>query len=210
MPKSGGAYRIFAYVHDNHGGAATANIPIQVKGPSTTSIAVSKPATLPFVVYDEGDRSDLTYFPSGYMGTTAAIKMNERWTVNPHSGKTCLQVQYTAPDNWGGVVWQSPANDWGEKPGGKNLTGANRLVFWARGEKGGEVVTFLCGLLGKDKPFYDSLQEKLDKVSLTKEWKQYSIDLKGRDLTHIKTGFAWTLAASGSPVTFYLDDVRYE
>jgi hypothetical protein len=29
-------------------------------------------------------------------------------------------------------------------------------------------------------------------------------------LSRIKTGFAWTLAANGHPVTFYLDDIRYE
>jgi len=210
MPRIGGTYRLFAYVHDTHGGAAVANVPLQVKGGESAPAAAAPTAALPFVVYDEGDRTGLTYVPSGYMGNTGAIKIDERCTTNPHSGKTCMQVQYTARDNWGGVVWQSPANDWGDKPGGKNLTGAKRLSFWARGEKGGEVVTFLCGLLGKDKAFPDSVQEKLDKVTLDKEWKQYTIDLKGKDLTRIKTGFAWTLAASGSPVTFYLDDIKYE
>jgi Glycosyl hydrolases family 2, TIM barrel domain len=210
MPKSGGTYRLFAYVHDNHGGAAVANVPLQVKGGAGTPAVAAAAAKLPFVVFDEGDRNDAAYVPSGYMGTTTAIKVNERCTDNPHSGKTCMQVLYTAKDNWGGVVWQSPANDWGDKPGGKNLTGAKRLTFWARGEKGGEVVTFLCGLLGKDKPYFDTVQEKLDRVALTREWKQYTIDLKGKDLSRIKSGFGWTLAATGAPVTFYLDDIRYE
>ena len=210
MPKSGGTYRLFAYVHDNHKGAAVANVPLQVKGSEASAVGGTAAAKLPFTVYDEADRSNPTYIPSGYMGTTAAIKVNESCTDNPHSGKNCIQVRYTAKDNWGGVVWQSPANDWGDKPGGKNLTGAKRLSFWARGEKGGEVVTFLCGLIAKDKPYFDTVQEKLDKVALTKEWKEYTIDLKGKDLTRIKSGFGWTLAANGSPVTFYLDDIRYE
>src|SRR5205085_12112521 len=93
MPRSGGTYRLFAYVHDNHGGAAVANIPLQVKGGAAAPSAAVTPATaakLPFVVYDEADRNEPVYIPSGYMGTTAAIKMNERCTQNPHSGKTCL------------------------------------------------------------------------------------------------------------------------
>lgn len=107
-------------------------------------------------------------------------------------------------------MWQSPANDSGDKPGGKNLMGASKLTFWARGEKGREAVSFLCGIIKSDKPFSDSVQTSLDKVTLTKEWKQYAIDLKVKDLTRVKTGFGWTLGASGEPVTFYLDDIRYE
>ena len=47
-------------------------------------------------------------------------------------------------------------------------------------------------------------------MALTREWAQYSIDLTGKDLSRIKTGFGWTLAGQGKPLTFYLDDVKYE
>ena len=194
-PKAGGIYRLFAYVHDNHGGAAVANIPLLVRAGGAASLIVDKPAPLPFIVYDEAGRGSPTYMPSGYMGNVAAIKMDERCTDTPHSGKTCLQVRYTATDNWGGVAWQSPANDWGDKPGGRNLTGAKRLTFWARGERGGETVFFCWGLLGKDKPFFDTAQEEtLTASRSTKEWKQYAIDLRSKDLSRIKTAFAWTVA----------------
>ena len=209
MPQFGGNYRLFAYVRDTHGGAAVANVPILVKGGADAPIPKPDSAKLPLTVYAEaGDAAP--FAPSGYMGNTAAIKMNEASTEKPHSGKTCLKVEYTAKDNWGGVVWQDPANDWGDKAGGANLTGAKKLTFWARGEKGGETVAFLCGVISTDKKFYDTTQAKLPPVGLTKEWKQYTINLGGRDLSRIKTGFGWTLAGSGEPVTFYLDDIRYE
>lgn len=209
MPVTGGAYRLFAYVHDGHGGAAVANVPLFVTGGISPSAAVGTKAKLPLVVYDEGTQTDLPYTPSGYMGNTGAIKMDMNSPDHPHTGKTCLEVTYTASDNWGGVVWQDPANDWGDRPGGQNLSGAKALTFWARGAQGGEVVTFQFGLLGKDKTYSDTASGKLDKVALTKDWKQYTIDLTGKDLSRIKTGFCWVVAGQGHPVQFSLDDIRY-
>src|SRR5687768_5450061 len=144
------------------------------------------------------------------MGNVEAIGMDEKSTVNPTAGAVCMKLQYKAKDGFGGVVWQSPANDWGDRPGGLDLTGAKRLTFWARGEEGGESVTFKLGVIGADKPFPDSGSASLDDVKLTKEWKRYEIDLSGKDLTCIKTGFVWVVGAKGKPLTFYLDDVRYE
>ena len=74
----------------------------------------------------------------------------------------------------------------------------------------GVVHVIELGLLGKDKPYPDTASAKLDKVKLTKEWKQYTFDLKGKDLTRIKTGFSCVWAAEGKAITFYLDDVRYQ
>jgi hypothetical protein len=215
LPMQGGVYRLFAFVRDTHDCAAVANVPILVRGATESATArAATPAgraSLPFVVYDEADRKQkAAYIASGYMGNTGAIKMDDACTETPHTGKTCIKVQYTARDNWGGVVWQDPANDWGDLPGGANLTGASKLTFWARGEKGGEKVTFICGLIKNDKPYHDTALTQIPDVILTQSWKQYTIDLKGKDLTRIKTGFAWTLAASGQPVTFYLDDIKYE
>ena len=108
------------------------------------------------------------------------------------------------------MVWQYPAGDWGDKPGALDLTGAKRLSFWARGGRGGEVVSFKFGLLGPEKAFSDSARGQTGEVKLSDRWTQYQIDLKGMDLSRIKTGFCWVLAAPGQPVTFYLDDIRYE
>lgn len=172
--------------------------------------APARKAKLPFAVYADKGSADNHYVPAGWMGNTKSIKMDEGWTKNPHDGKTCCRFEYTASDDWGGVVWQDSANDWGDKPGGWNLTGAKKLVFWARGGKGGEVVSFKFGILGADKQYYDSAGAGLDSVKLTKHWKKYGINLSGKDLKCIKTGFAWSLAGQGKPVVFYLDDIHYE
>ena len=172
--------------------------------------SVAKAVKLPFTVYDEKGSANNHYIPSGWMGNTKAMKMNDGCTINPHAGKTCLKFDYTAEDNWGGIVWQDPANDWGDQAGGWNLTGAKKLKFWARGEKGDEVVSFKFGILGSDKKFSDSANGEMADVKLTKDWTEYSIDLAGKDLTRIKTGFCWSLAGQSAPVVFYLDDIRFE
>jgi hypothetical protein len=165
---------------------------------------------LPFTVFDEKGSTNNHYIPSGWMGNTKGIKLDDGCTSNPHGGKTCLRFEYSEAGEWAGVVWQDPANDWGDQPGGWNFTGATKLKFWARGDKGGETVTFKFGVLGSDKKYFDTGAGEASAVRLTKEWQEYTIDLAGKDLTRIKTGFVWTLAGQGSPVVFFLDDIRFE
>lgn len=208
LPSSGGGYRLFAFVTDDHGGAAVANIPLYVDAPII--IPKARAAVLPLIIYDEADRNDPAYAPSGWMGNAKGLKVDPESTDQPHAGKTCLKATYSPNDGWVGVVWQSPANDWGDRPGGWDLTGAKRLKFWARGAVGGEIVSFEFGLLGKDKKFSDTAKGKLAQVTLTNEWHEYEIALGDQDLTRIKTGFAFTVTGSGKPTTFYLDDVRFE
>jgi len=162
----------------------------------------------PFVIYAD-DANGVPYAPTGWMGNKSAIGFNDRCTDDPHSGATCVKVEYKAAADWGGIVWQDPPNDWGDKDGGHNLTGASKLTFWAHGAAGGEKVEFYFGVIKSEKPFSDSDTGRIT-VILTKDWKQYTIDLTGKNLTRIKTGFGWSLAGQGKPVTFYLDDIRYE
>lgn len=204
MPKDGGGFWLYAFVYDDHGGAAVVDAPLWSDGP------IPKPkvrvAKLPLVLFGDKQK-ELPYIWSGWMGEVSAIHMDEASTVQPHVGATCMRCEVSKA--WGGIIWQSPANDWGAEPGGFNLTGARKLTVWARGEKGGEPVTFKLGLIGKDKKYPDSDDAHLD-THLTTEWKKYTIDLGGKDLSCIKTGFGWTTAAHNGPVVFYLSEVQYE
>ncbi len=206
MPQRAGNYRLFAYTRDGSGGAAVANLPLRVKDDGV-AVPQGVPTALPLVVY--GDGGATPYVPSGYMGQAASVIMDERSTRRPHAGKTCLKVTYRETGNWAGVVWQSPANDWGEVDGGFNLTGAATLSFWVRGAAGGERVKFGYGLLGRDKAFFDTDKDEVE-VTLTRAWKQITLPLAGKQLSRIKTGFYWTLAGQGEPLTFYLDDIVYD
>lgn len=208
MPDDPGGYRLFVYIRDGQGGAAVGNLPLLVKGQVKPRPAPKAP--LPLVIYDEAGRDKPPYVPTGWMGETKQIALAEDCTDRPHSGSYCMRAQYKSPAGWGGVVWQQPGNNWGDEPGGWDLAGAKRLTFWARGERGDEMVSFEFGLIGADKRYHDSGKGKLDKVRLTSDWKQYTIDLAGADLSQIVTGFVWIVGGQGQPITFYLDDVRYE
>lgn len=206
-PLGGGGYRLFAYVSDGRGGAAVANVPLFVDAPAV-AVASAK-VKLPFTLYGD-DAGASVYSPSGFMGQTQAIKQTLDCTDEPQAGKTCLKIEYTATDKWGGVLWQSPPNDWkGEKPGGLDLTGARELEFWARGAAGGETVDFLLGGSDGKALYRDTAKGELKAVRLTKTWQKYRIPLDGRDLSRIKTAFGWSLAGQEKPVTFYVDEIRY-
>lgn len=200
----GGVYRLYAYVRDGHRNAAYASSILQGEGgkPEMKLPAVK----LPCAVY--ADDVPARWISSGYMGSHQAISMESDCETNPHSGATCLRVSFNTHEGWGGVMWQSPANDWGDQPGGFNLTGAEMLEFWARGEVGGEVVTFQVGGLD-DKPFSDSFKAQKREITLKKQWTRYRIAVDGLDLSCVKTGFGWVTVAHGKPITFYLDDIRF-
>ncbi|NNE07472.1 MAG: hypothetical protein HKN20_02795 [Gemmatimonadetes bacterium] len=202
MP-GGGIYRIYMTASDGTGGGATANVPVKVDGePAPARVR------MPVAVYEDGQPAP--WAASGWMGAYDSLTMNFESKNDPHSGETCLEIRYGGPGQWVGVAWQHPANDWGDEPGGYDLTGAKRLTFHARGEEGGEKIDFGVGLLGSDKPHPDSVIEKLEGVKLEKKWKRYTIKLENKDLSRVKTGFVFTTAGRGRATKFYLDDIRYE
>ena len=157
-----------------------------------------------YVFTERGSRLN-HYAPSGWMGDFGDLKINQGWAKgveklaakddksfnkgkDPASLKdeTCIQVTYTAERKqgagWAGIYWQNPANNWGDKKGGYNLTGYTKLTFWAKGEKGGEVVDkfYMGGITGQTEEG-DSDEGSISPVKLTKDWQKYEISLTGLD-----------------------------
>lgn len=179
--------------------------------PAQNPIVVPK-MKLPFYVFsDRGTpQAGYDFAPSGWMGSVDALEVDTCSDELPYHGPCCMKVTFHDPNSWAGVVWQNPAGNWGEEEGGLDLTGARRISFWARGQKGGETVEFSMGVLGKDKKFFDSTSVNLGIVRLSKYWKQYSIPLEGKNLSRIVTGFSFSVKGQPRPVVFYLDDIIYE
>jgi len=175
-------------------------------------------ANFPFYVYADSSSLDNHFIPSGWMPATAArdLQLDVGWKNYPFSGDTCMRIEYknTSGTRWAGIYWQHPANNWGAIPGaGYDLQGAEKLTFWARGEKGGEIINEVKSGGIASGEYIDSDSISIGPIKLTEEWKKYEIDLRGRDLSYIIGGFCWaTNIDVNDPegVVFYLDEVRYE
>ena len=179
------------------------------------SYVLAKTQELPFYIFEDRGSKANHYVASGWMGDYGDIKFSEAWKENPFSGKSCIKITYSAEGkqgaNWAGIYWQWPPNNWGEKKGGYDLTGATRVTFWARGEKGGEqILEFKVG--GLTGTFSDSDSASIGPVELTTEWQQFEIDLADLDLSYISGGFCWVTNSMANPdgCIFYLDEIRYE
>lgn len=198
--------------------AAFLAMPVMAQEAATTAPAQGDTATQPakkeFIVYTDRFNINNHYIPSGWMGDYGDISVDDGCKLDPHSGKTCIKVTYTGKGSqgagWVGVYWQNPANNWGSQMGGFDLTGYKKLEFWAKGDKGGEVISeFKVG--GITGTYPDSDSTSIGPVTLAKDWKKYEIDLKGLDLSYISGGFELSGSLNDNPDGFviYLDDIKY-
>lgn len=167
-----------------------------------------------YVYQDAGSRENHGV-ASGWMGSAKSLKFNSNWTINPKSGKSCIQIQYdTAKDSetaWAGIYWQIPPNNWGTAPGGgKDLSGFKKLTFWVRGV--GYIDKFMVGgIQGLTGPG-DSGEAYIECVELTDKWQKQEIDLKKTDLSNIIGPFGFAISADWNKgvVQLFLDEVRFE
>jgi len=180
------------------------------------SMKVEEKTFKPFIVYkDKGSREN-HYIPSGFMPNGKCVKIDESWQGGCQEGSTCIKNVYdvvcsNADQKWAGVFWLNPANNWGKQKGGFNLEGAKELTFWAKGEKGGERLQEVkVGGVGGDYP--DSDMAIIGPIILSPEWRKYSIDLRGKDLSYISGGFSWSTNSdvNKESCVFYLDNIQYE
>lgn len=157
---------------------------------------------------------------SGWMGDgefgRKYIAFDGAYKTGPHSPPSCTKIKYTfGPKRWGGIYWQNKPDNWGDKPGNNySKRGFRRITFWVKGETGNEVVEFKAGdIRDPAKRYHDSFAVTVGKVTLSREWRQYTIDLKKADLSCVIGGFCWVASADYNDqrdIAFYIDDICFE
>ena len=187
---------------------------IKFEADPTLKPEAKKQESMPFYVFADSAAAANHFIPSGYMGSFSDVKIQLSSKEDPYLGDTCIKIIYNNQATqaaWAGVYWQHPANNWGTTDAGYDLSKATKVTFWARGAKGGEILDkfMVGGIMGE---FSDSDSAMIGPVVLNKEWTQYSIDLKGKDMSYVIGGFSWATNLDNNPegATFYLDEIKYE
>jgi len=181
-----------------------------------TDLTPQERAALAFYVYADFKSPQNHFYPSGWMGDTRDLSLNQAYSKNIYAGKTAIKVQYTPKnrEKWAGIYWQYPSNNWGDKEGGYDLSKATYLTFWARGETGNEIISEIKigGIKGDIDEYGDTDSASKKNIKLAKEWKLYYLDLRKIDTSRIVGGFCFAVSKKHNPkgCTFYLDEIRYE
>lgn len=169
---------------------------------------------------------DAVGIPAGWMsgGGNPAAFLKLSGGGDCRQGSPCLRFSYQAGGSWGGIYWwpvscgtSGTAAAWEQvKTGacaidlrkGTGLGDVLRFAFLARGENGGEVLEFRVG--GPD--ILPSPGRSSGKVTLSKDWQVYSINLEDIDTTRTVGLFLWTATDLANPrgAVFYLQDLRFE
>lgn len=175
------------------------------------------PSEKEFYVYKDRGSRENHYIPSGWMGDNSDLKYNPGYYPDAtNQANTCIKITYSAErkqgSGWAGIYWQIPANNWGDKRGGYDLSNYSKLTFKVKGDKGNEYIDkFMMGGISGMTEEGDTDTAETQPIELTTEWQVIDIQLKGLDMKHIIGGFGFAVNADMNEkgIAFYLDDIKY-
>jgi hypothetical protein len=187
-------------------------------GPTCPGMPMTIAASLPFTV-------DSKFAPVGYEGDISSVMQTGDMNGAVCGGRAvtgasgnCYKVVYAVPTvsvGFAGVQWQANAQlmaggnhyNFGTAPGIVPPAGATEASFYAKGARGGELVSFSVGS-SKTAPCTDSVTPPPTVVKLTTSWTLYTIGFGAQTYAGGQiVGFAWTAAVPGVATTFCIDDI---
>ncbi len=156
---------------------------------------------LPFAVDDK-------YVPTGFIGDSDTIDVSNSCEQRAGNEETrCHRFTYVpGAESFAGVLWQFPANNFGDQPGFEIPQGATEVAFTAWGETGGEAVNFVVGIAD-----VDGFHVETGDIALSTTPREYSVLLLGVEYTDVVSAFGWTAAApaGGGNLVFSVEGIEW-
>jgi hypothetical protein len=144
------------------------------------------------------------------------MRLNLESDDSPLGRGTCIavEVNFNKTDRpWCGIA-VGCRNCWGLEPPEKcyDLRCARALVFWARGDAGGERIQVKVAITGNHQPSGDSLKEPVASpwYTLTKSWAMYQLPLPGENMERVITPFVFVTEHERNEhpaFKFFLDEI---
>ena len=154
----------------------------------------------------------LTIVRGGEANFYSRLKMDKDFIDPTHSCDFCNRIEYSpGQEKKAGIAYRID---------GLDLKGYQRIVFFARGEQGGENVSFVAiGRISSgpnsnnvDSFPYQDFAVTTKNVTLNDFWKRYEISLKESQLDKVTYPFGFVISGheSGVKEIFYLKGVSFD
>lgn len=209
VPEGGAMVQLNVTAYNSWGESPPTSLIISILNPDTKSAALSTLA-IPAAWLSGGD-------PDSY------IQMGSSPIPCEKTEAECLLVGYATGGDWGGIYWWPLSCGYGTEESwnlaSSGICGINvyelggfsevtRLTFWVRGAEGGERIEFKIG--GQN--INPTPGRSLGTITLSTDWEQKEIDLRGMDLSNAVGLFSWWVTDINNPegAVFYLNDIRFE
>ncbi|MBZ0320256.1 MAG: hypothetical protein K8L91_27840 [Anaerolineae bacterium] len=181
-----------------------------------------------YAVFSETDDALSNHFePSGFMGDIHTISVDTCAVADGPWEERAIELRYRPSEldlgQWAGIYWQTPKGNWGTVPhAGYDLTNYTQVRFMARAatpdSQDVQVQFFVGGINNGEypssisNPIYAQEADPLGFVTVTSEWHEYHIDLRGADLHSVIDGFGWVADQEHTPdgVTLYVDNIVFD
>ena len=143
--------------------------------------------------------------PWMWMGDRNHITFDPHWTAQTRDGSPVIRIKYDyGDDGWTGIYWTNRDNNAGDMPG-VDLSQHNCVSFWAKGDRGGEVVELIAGGVGDE-----AMRATTGKFRLSSDWTEYSIPIDDQERGSIVGCIGVFMVADAlQSATILIDDIKY-
>lgn len=184
--------------------------------PSNRTVDSALSVRQAFFVYDDATSELNRFYPTGFTGSRNKLWINVSSAENPFSGQTCIKMgfQNVEPSQknaiWSAIHFQNPPYNWVNRTDAHDLSGYSRLVFWARGKTGSEIISS-ARMGGGGEASFKNPETGIGPIALTTSWTKYEIVLNNRNLSNVIIGFSVGLNAAdiSDDGAVYIDNIHY-